>query len=155
MKKLQNDLIAIDRQLVENDRSEYELPSSMPDVTDVKVSSIVIDITPVSVISTSTNVTITSGNGHTDVVSNAVSNATNVDYTDANSTVTEISGLVATSAQDEMTSIILSMHDWLEINITLRLSQSSLILEDIKKNYKITYFMLRLYKISTTDWFIL
>ena len=35
-----------------------------------------------------------------------------------------------------MTLIILSMHDQLEMNVTLRLSQSSLMLEDIKKNYK-------------------
>src|SRR5579871_6786421 len=122
MKKLQNDLIAEDRQLVENDRSEHELPSSMLDVTNVKVSLIVTDIIPASVVLTLTNITITSGNGHTDIISNVVLNAINVDHTDANSTVTEISGSVVTSAQDEMTLIVLSMHDQLEMNATLRLS---------------------------------
>ena len=39
-----------------------------------------------------------------------------------------------------MTLIVLSMHDWLKINATLRLSQSSLMLEDIKKNYKNNLF---------------
>src|SRR5579871_1284110 len=111
MKKLQNDSIAVDRQLVKNDRSEHELPSLMPDVTDVEVSSIVIDITPASVILTLTNIAITSGNSYIDIISNTVSNTTNVDHTDVNLTVTKISGLVVTSTQDEMTLIILSMHD--------------------------------------------
>ena len=133
-------MIAVDRQLVENDRSEYELPSSMPDVIDVEVSSIVTDVTPASVISTLTNVAITSGNDHIDIVSNTVLNATNIDYTDANLTVTEISGSVVTSAQIEITLIILFIYNQLEINITLRLSQSSLILENIKKNYKNNLF---------------
>src|SRR5579871_1057048 len=111
MKKLQNDSIAIDRQLVENDRSEHKLLSSIPDITDVKVSSIVTDVIPASVVLTLTNIAITSGNSHTDVILNAVSNTTNVDHTDANSTVTEISDSVVTSAQDEMTLIILSIYD--------------------------------------------
>ena len=111
IKKLQNDSIAIDRQLVKNDRSEHELLSLIPDVTNVEVSLIVTDITPASVILTLTNIAITSGNGHTDIILNAVLNITNVDYIDVNLTVTEISGLVVTSAQDEMTSIVLSIHD--------------------------------------------
>src|SRR5579871_51495 len=136
MKKLQNNSIAIDRQLVKNDRSEHELLSLMPDVTNVEVNSIVTDVTSASVILTLTNIAIISGNSHTDVISNVVSNTINVDHTDANLTVTEISGSVVTLAQDEMTSIILSMHDQLEMNATLKLSQSNLMLEDIKKNYK-------------------
>ena len=144
MKKLQNDSIAVDRQLVKNDRSEHELLSLMPDVTNVEVNSIVTDVTSASVILTLTNIAIISGNSHTDVISNVVSNTINVDHTDANLTVTEISGSVVTSAQDKITSIILSMHDWLKINITLRLSQSSLILEDIKKNYKNNLFYIKI-----------
>src|SRR5579871_4728689 len=136
MKKLQNDSIAIDRQLVKNDRSEHELLSLIPDVTNVEVSLIVTDITPASVILTLTNIAITSGNGYTDVILNTVSNIINIDHTDVNLTITEISGSVVISAQDEMTLIVLSMHDQLEMNTTLRLSQSSLMLEDIKKNYK-------------------
>src|SRR5579871_2871378 len=105
MKKFQNNLIAIDRQLVKNDRSEYELLSLISDVTDVKVSLIVIDVILASVILTSTNIAIISGNSYIDIILNIVSNVTNVDYTDANLTITEISGLVVTSTQDEMTLI--------------------------------------------------
>src|SRR5579871_612731 len=111
MKKLQNNSIAIDRQLVKNDRSKHELLSLIPDVTNVKMSSIVINITPTSIILTSTNVAITSGNSYTDIILNTVLNVTNVDYTDANLTVTEISGLVVASAQDKITLIILSMYN--------------------------------------------
>ena len=95
-----------------------------------------INIISASIILILTNIAITSGNDHTDVILNTVSNTTNVDYIDTNLTITEISGLVMTSTQDEMTSIILSMYDSLEMNIILRLNQSSLMLEDIKKNYK-------------------
>ena len=112
----------------------------IPDITDVKVSSIIIDIISASVILTLTNITIISENNHTDVILNIVLNTTNIDYTDANLTVTEISDLVVTLAQDKITLIILSMHDQLEINITLKLSWSSLMLEDIKKNYKNNLF---------------
>ena len=70
----------------------------MPDVTNVKVSSIVTDITPASIVSILINIAITSGNSHTDVISNVVSNATNVDHTDVNLTATKISGLVVTLA---------------------------------------------------------
>src|SRR5579871_657019 len=98
MKKLQNNSIAIDRQLVKNDRSEHKLLSLMPDIINVKVSSIVINVTSTFVILTLTNITIISGNSHTDVILNTVLNAINIDYTDANLTVTEISGSVATLA---------------------------------------------------------
>ena len=140
MKKLQNNLIAIDRQLVENNRPEHELLSSMPDITNVKVSLIVTDITSVSVILILTNITITSRNSYINIILNIVLNIINIDYIDINSTITEISGLVATSAQDEITLIVLSIYNQLEMNTTLRLSQSSLILEDIKKNYKNNLF---------------
>src|SRR5579871_5038256 len=56
MKKLQNDSIAVDRQLVKNNRSEHELLSLIPNITDVKVSSIVTDVTPASVVLTLTNI---------------------------------------------------------------------------------------------------
>src|SRR5579871_258301 len=49
IKKLQNDSIAIDSQLVKNNRSEHKLPNSIPDVTNVKVSLTVTDVTPASV----------------------------------------------------------------------------------------------------------
>ena len=111
IKKLQNDLIAIDRQLIKNNRSKHELLSSIPDITDIKVSLIVTNVTPTSVILTLTNVAIIFWNSHTDVISNTVLNIINVDYIDTNSTVTEISGLVVTSAQDKVTLIILSMYD--------------------------------------------
>ena len=112
----------------------------IPDVTDIKVSSIVTDITPASVVLTLTNITITSGNSYIDVILNTVLKVTNIDHIDTNSTITEVSGSVVTSAQDEMTLIILSIYNWLEMNITLRLSWSSLMLEDIKKNYKNNLF---------------
>ena len=98
MKKLQNNSIAVDRQLVKNNRSKHELLNLMPDVTDIKVSLIVIDVTPTFVILTLTNIAIISRNSHTDVISNTVLNIINIDYTDTNSTVTEISGSVVTSA---------------------------------------------------------
>ena len=122
MKKLQNNLIAVDRQLIENDRSKHELLSLIPDIINIKVSLIVTNITPASVILILTNVAIIFRNSYIDIISNIVSNIINIDHTDVNLTVTEILGSVATSAQDEMTSIILSMHDQLEMNITLRLS---------------------------------
>ena len=122
MKKLQNDLIAVDRQLIKNNRSEHKLPSSIPDITDIEVNLIIIDIIPTSVILTLINITIISRNSYINIISNIVLNIINIDYTDTNLTITEISGLVVTSAQDKMTSIVLSMHDRLEMNVTLRLS---------------------------------
>ena len=70
----------------------------MPDIINIKVSLIVTDIIPTSIILTSTNIVITSRNSHIDIVSNTVSNAINIDYTDTNLTVTEISSSVVTSA---------------------------------------------------------
>src|SRR5579871_19527 len=122
MKKLQNDLIAIDRQLIKNDRSKHELLSLIPDITNIKVSLIVINVIPASIILILTNITIISRNSHTDIILNIVLNATNIDHTDTYLTVIKISSLVMTSAQDEITLIVLSMHDRLEINTTLRLS---------------------------------
>src|SRR5579871_2699881 len=106
MKKLQNDLITIDRQLVKNNKLEHKLLSSIPNITDIKVSLIVTDVIPTSVISTSINITIISRNNHIDIISNIISNIINIDYIDINLTATEILGLVVTSAQNKIISIV-------------------------------------------------
>ena len=136
-KELQNDSITLKDKLFENERSKRELLSSMPDVTDIESNSIVTNVTSASVFSILTNVAIMSGNGHPDISSKTNSNVTNAGHTDVDSIVTEISGSVEISAYDTMMkSIILSMTDRLEMNATLRLSQSSLLLDDIRNNYQ-------------------
>ena len=98
MKKLQNNLIAIDRQLIENNRPKHKLLSLISDVTDVEVSLIMIYIIPTSVILTLINIAIISRNSYIDIVLNIVSNITNINYIDANLTITKILGSVVTLA---------------------------------------------------------
>ena len=83
----------------------------IPDITDVKISLIIIDIISTSVISTSINITIISGNSYIDIVLNIVLNIININYIDINLIIIKILGLVVTLAQNKITLIILSIYN--------------------------------------------